>query len=132
MANQEVTFQLGGKSYAVRFTQNAIYRIERELGRSMMRIDWRDVPVQMMLWAGLEGARLKHRGEPGVRLIPFTIEEVGDLIDAMRGEEPPLFPFDLAMEAFRLAFPAAAKPGEAGEAAPDPPKEPAKHHRAKS
>ena len=96
MPNQERIFEAGGKTYTIRFTQNALYRLERELGRPLA-VALRAlgvVEVQAMLWAGLEGARLKTRSEPVCaddaesadrtrRERPFTIDEAGEIIDEL-------------------------------------------------
>ena len=65
MPNQEHTFEAGGKTYTIRFTQNALYRLEVELGRPLLAAlqSLGVVEVQAMMWAGLEGARLKGRAE---------------------------------------------------------------------
>ncbi|MGA9723305.1 MAG: hypothetical protein WBQ86_12685 [Candidatus Binatus sp.] len=85
MANQERTFEAGAETYEIRFTQNALYKLEEKLGTPLMLIGQLKVgPVilQTMLWAGLEGARLKHK--PPLRKA-FTIEEAGDIIDELGG-----------------------------------------------
>ncbi len=80
MANQERTIEADGRTYVIRFTQNAIYRLEKELGRPIAELNqsFGMATVQVMLWAGLEGARLKH--EPRNR--PFTVDDAGDIIEA--------------------------------------------------
>lgn len=114
MPNQGKTFEVGGKTYEIRFTQNALYRLEKELGRSILnrQMDWGVVQIQSMLWAGLEGARLKTKSRP----TPFGLDEVGDLMDAMI--EADLKPLDLVMEAWAAAHPekkeAAKENGDGG------------------
>jgi hypothetical protein len=83
MPNQERTFVVGERTYSVRFTQNALYKLQKQLNRPLHEITGfaSIVEIQTMLWAGLEGARLKHSD----RKEPFTIEEVGDLIDELGG-----------------------------------------------
>jgi hypothetical protein len=63
MPNQERTFEASGKTYTLRFTQNALYLLEKELGRPLLAAlqSLGVVEVQAMMWAGLEGARLKGR-----------------------------------------------------------------------
>lgn len=83
MPNQERRFAVGSREYAIRFTQNALYRLQKQLGRPLAEIrnSAGPVEIQTMLWAGLEGARLKSRD----RKEPFTLDEAGDLIDELGG-----------------------------------------------
>jgi hypothetical protein len=83
MANQGRSFEAGGETYAIRFTQNALYKLEKELGRPLntMVLGIGPVVLQTMMWAGLEGARMKN--EP--RRKPFTVEQAGDIIDELGG-----------------------------------------------
>jgi hypothetical protein len=83
MPNQERTFVVDERTYTVRFTQNALYRLQKQLNRPLQEITGLAsvVEIQTMLWAGLEGARLKHLD----RKEPFTIDEVGDIIDELGG-----------------------------------------------
>lgn len=119
MANQERTFEAGGKSYTIRFTQNALYKLEKQLGLSIMGLKMGPLVLQTMMWAGLEGARLKHPGRYKPGDIPpligiFTIEEAGDIIDEMGGlaKATPTI-----LEAWTAALAPGSKNGE-GDAAP--------------
>lgn len=82
MPNQERSFTADGKTYVLRFTQNAVYRIEKEIGHPLDLRTAGEIDFQTMMWGALEGARLKHNS----RRAPYTIEETGDIIDAMRAE----------------------------------------------
>ncbi len=101
MPNQGKTFTAGGNTYELRFTQNALYRLETKLGKSLLSpaMDWGVVHIQTMLWAGLEGARLKNKS----RDVAFTMDEVGDLMDVMAEENQ--VPLEIVMEAWILAHP---------------------------
>ncbi len=120
MSNQERTFEAGGRIYTLRFTQNALYRLERELGRSIFVAlsNLGLVELQAMMWAGLEGARLKRggwrpapvatapthdQGENTERARPYTLEEAGDIIDELGGIAAAV---PIVMDAWRLAMPA--------------------------
>lgn len=83
MPNQEVGFEVDGHGYAIRFTQNALYRATKMLGKSLTEAAATAgvVEVQTLLWAGLEGARLKHAD----RTEPYSLDEAGDLIDGLGG-----------------------------------------------
>jgi hypothetical protein len=76
------------KSYPVLYSANAIRRLEKETGHSSHRIGIMLLSgvggfalLQEVLWAGLEGGRLKNHTRPN----PFTVDEVGDLIDEAGG-----------------------------------------------
>jgi len=113
--NQERIFEAGGKTYTIRFTQNALYRLERELGRPLA-VALRAlgvVEVQAMLWAGLEGARLKSKREQVCvddaesadrtrRSRPFTIDEAGEIIDELGGAAAAA---PIIVDAWRAAMP---------------------------
>ncbi|MBE3604142.1 hypothetical protein IMX07_10955 [bacterium] len=102
MPNQEVQFEIAGRIHRLRFTANAEYRIEGILGRPIFRIAEHGLgarELQAMFWGALEGARLKHRD----RAEPWTLDEAGDLIDALR--EHGRNPLALTMEAWTLAHP---------------------------
>jgi hypothetical protein len=101
MPNQEITFRASGSLYSVRFTQNALYRLHKLLGRPLPEVARNPgaVEIQSLLWAGLEGARLKHKD----RKEPFTLDEVGDLIDQI-GATPAA---QVVLDALKLAIPSA-------------------------
>lgn len=87
-----VRFRLLGTEYKIAFTQNALYRFEEKIGVSLatwfsgaiadggMRFGMRE--TQLLLWAGLEGARLRMPASERVRTTTKTIDEVGELLDA--------------------------------------------------
>lgn len=107
MANQERSFEAGGKTYTIRFTQNALYRLMRETRAATGAFQGRVglVEIQMMLWAGLEGARLKSASRPE----PFTLDEAGDLIDEMGGIAAAA---EVVLDAFKRAVPATGPVGQ--------------------
>jgi hypothetical protein len=115
MPNQERTFIADGRTYAIRFTQNALYKLEEKLGRRIDAANFGVVDFQTMLWAGLEGARLKHKS----RTQPFTIEETGDIVDAMR--EGGLDPMAIIMDAWTAAMAPPAPAADAENGAPENP-----------
>jgi hypothetical protein len=96
----ERTIKVGDVTYVVRFGHNANYLLEEKLEdiqaarqerAKAPRSPLRGVAIlsllpetqanHLMLWAGLEGGRLKTKSRPE----PFTVEEVGDLIDEAGG-----------------------------------------------
>ncbi len=128
MPNQERTFEAGGRSYTIRFTQNALYRLEKELGRPLA-VALRSlgiVELQVMMWAGLEGARLKRRSEDahnghGADVTgsdrPYTIEEVGDIFDELGGASAAA---PIIMDAWRAAMPRRENIADADRSDKDP------------
>ena len=113
MPNQERTFEAGGKTYTIRFTQNALYRLEKELGGPLFTVlqSLGVVEVQAMMWAGLEGARLKGRAIYGSadeaadqarRARRFTIDEAGEIIDELGGAAAAA---PIIVDAWRAAMP---------------------------
>lgn len=99
--HQEKKFEAGGVTYAIRFTQNARFLLAEQLGGSLeplARLGVRE--MQLMMWAGLEGARLKHKSRPG----PYTVYEAGDIIDEMIAAD--LRPMDVLVEAWKASMPA--------------------------
>lgn len=121
------TVTLGGKVVQIQYSSNALRLLERQTGKTTQQIGLYLVSgrggfglLQEILWAGLEGARLKH----GLRPNPFTPEEVGDLIDDHEGgaaavwaEEGPVA--NAVLEAWLEAFPV-KKRAEEGEKNPPP------------
>ena len=88
MPTQGVEFEVAGKTYGLRFTSNALFKLEEKSGRSVPemlvafnegRCGVRD--IQLMFWAALEGHRLKSKP----RSSPYTVEEAGDIIDDAGG-----------------------------------------------
>jgi hypothetical protein len=115
--NQEMSFEAGGRSYTLRFTQNALYRLEKALGRQLGEAlaSLSFVELQAMMWAGLEGARLK-RGDPN----PYSCDDAGDIIDQLGGIAAAI---PIVMEAWRAAMPtpfAGTQPSGAGRRRPLP------------
>lgn len=83
--NADRTIEAGGKTYTIRFGQYAIFLIEQASGKGIETFE--AVPrfsvLYLMLYAGLECARQKYRSRPQ----PWTMPEVGELIDAAGGIE---------------------------------------------
>jgi len=80
----EAVIEVEGQPYVICFTSNAMFRLEQVLGQHIQVIAQRLLggdaglkELQTLLWAGLEGARLRQR-QPRA---PWTMDEVGDLID---------------------------------------------------
>jgi hypothetical protein len=116
MPNQELTFEANAKVYTVRFTQNALYRVQKALGQALREITAQAgvVEIQTLLWAGLEGARLK-RPE---RKEPFTLDEVGDIIDDLGGLNRAS---EIVAEALQLIVPGSQRQGAAEVASDETP-----------
>ena len=78
MANQETTFEVRGTAYTVRFTHNALYRLQKTLGRPLSEVASHAGPEEIacLLWAGLEGGRLKSMGWKTA----FTLAKVGQIV----------------------------------------------------
>jgi hypothetical protein len=79
---------IGKQTYEVRYTSNALRLLEKETGRQTQQIGLMLMAgrygfglLQEILWAGLEGARIKLSSRPA----PYTVNEVGDLIDEAGG-----------------------------------------------
>jgi hypothetical protein len=118
--------EIAGRPYPVMFTSNALFRLEKETGVATavlgtlllhQRAGLRE--LQQILWAGLEGARLKY----GTRPMPFSVDEVGDLIDEAGGA---LVVWDMdgaivkaVMDAFQDAFPKAKRPEDGSTVIPE-------------
>jgi hypothetical protein len=75
---------LAGREYPIAFTSNALVFLEEHTGMSVSQFAAalkRDAAgirgLQMLLWAGLEGGRLRDKH----RKARWTLEEIGDLID---------------------------------------------------
>jgi hypothetical protein len=122
MPNQERSFEAGGRTYTLRFTQNALYRLEKELARPLFVAlkSFGLVEVQAMLWAGLEGARLKRRSAPrgrDGRERPFTLDEAGEIIDQLGGAAAAM---PIIMDAWRAAMPPGIDRADADRGEGDP------------
>jgi hypothetical protein len=131
MPNQERIFEAGGRTYTLRFTQNALYRLEKELARPLFVAlkSFGLVEVQAMLWAGLEGARLKRRTAPrdsiergerrdrDGREHPFTLDEAGEIIDQLGGAAAAM---PIIMDAWRAAMPPGSDRADADRGEGDP------------
>jgi hypothetical protein len=86
MVQKEVKF--GEKTYPIVFSSNALFKLEEKTGLSTERIGLLMSAgragyqmMQIILWSSLEAARVKLRS----RREPFTVEEVGDLLDEAGG-----------------------------------------------
>jgi hypothetical protein len=90
--NPERTIEIGGRAYPLLFSTNAVYQLELKLrqdnmgtlGSFLQRVaagQAGPVELHLLLWACMEGGRRKT----GFRPIPFTLDEVGDLIDDAGG-----------------------------------------------
>lgn len=82
--------KVGKATLPILYSANALRRLERETGHPTQRIGILLLTgqggfdlLQCVLWAGLEGARLKL----GTRPNPYTVDEVGDMIDELGGPE---------------------------------------------
>jgi hypothetical protein len=133
-----------GKTYPIVFSSNALARLEEETGMATHHLGLLFLSgragyrfLRMLLWAGLEGARLRIKG---ARRNKWELDEVGDLIDAAGGDalvwgeeekkvevdgktvttkEPTHEIGKTVYGAWSSAFPA-ARPALPGTVAPDP------------
>lgn len=86
---KERRFKFARVTYSIRFTQNALMRLQAQVGEPLQDYLGRifnpngvrvsNVELQHLLWAGLEGSRLKDRARRGGRA--WDIFEVGDLME---------------------------------------------------
>lgn len=106
MPNRERTFKSGGRDRALRFTHDALYRLEQALERPLAALQSPPEPAELraLLWAGLEGARRKA-GSPAE---PATLEQAAAIIDELGVDATA----SLAFGALRAAFPKGAAAGE--------------------
>lgn len=90
--NPERTIELNGKSYPIVWSTNAAFQLglylrQNKLGKVsdfMVRMAVGDadvVEVQLLTWACMEGGRRRTRS----RVAPFTVDEVGDLLEQSGG-----------------------------------------------
>lgn len=90
--NPERSIEIGGRAYPLLFSQNAAFQLELYLKQNKMGTlaDFMSqllspqcgpMHFQIFMWACLEGARRKTNG----RFQPYTVDEVGDLIDTAGG-----------------------------------------------
>lgn len=109
MPNRERTFKSGGRDRALRFTHDALYRLEQKLGRPLAALQASLEPAELhvLLWAGLEGARRKA----GFPAEPATVEQAAAIIDELGADAV----VSLAVGAIRDAFPRGAAAGGPGE-----------------
>lgn len=120
MAAIKKDIQIGDNVYPVLFSANALRRLEEQTGMSIMQLGYilqqglgTFNQMHCIVWAGLEGGRIRAKTRPN----PFTMDEVGDLIDEAGGpgllwgptglEEK--IPNDI-IEAWRSAFPQQVRP----------------------
>lgn len=113
MPNQERTFKSGGRDRTLRFTHDALYRLEQALERPLAALlsPPESAELRLLLWAGLEGARRKA----GFPAEPATVEQAGAIIDELGADAV----VTLAFGALRAAFPkgaAASEPDQPGAA----------------
>lgn len=98
-----VEFEAGGKRRVLRYSMNALVRLEEATGRSVTELGEllgegaRMTDVRLMFWAALDGAP--------------TLDEAGDVMDEIGLDRAGR----LISEAFQAAFPAAD--GEQGNGA---------------
>ncbi len=99
-----VAFDALGKSWEVRFTTNAICRLEERAGKSLQEVlaetaegGRRTLAFRLLIWAGLGGV---------------TLEDAGDIMDAIGPAETDR----VIAQALRLAFPPTAGDAGNGEA----------------
>jgi hypothetical protein len=85
---EQKIIRIGRQEYPILYNANAIRRLELETGHSSARIGLMLLSgvggfamLHAVLWAGLEGGRLRNTTRPS----PYTMDEVGDLIDAAGG-----------------------------------------------
>lgn len=112
MATEQKVIHLGAVAYPITFSSNALYRLEKEtkytieqLGYILLSGRGGYMHLQQILWSGLEGARLKMMTRP----VPYTMDEVGDLID-LAGGAPVVWDEDGTgvkelLEAWHVTFP---------------------------
>lgn len=84
------TIEINGQAFRVRIGWNAVRRLEEVLGIPAPVLGQRMVDghaglreLGLVFWAGLETARVKDKSRP----MPWSIEEVGDLIDEVIGAD---------------------------------------------
>lgn len=123
MAAEAKQFVVGeGKSarvYHLLFSTNALFTLQRASGLTVQEMGLRlltgqagAMELQQMLWAGIEGYRLKH----SPRKPELSMMEVGDLIDDAGGfiefwdEKSPFMA--VVLEAWQSAFPKPRKDAE--------------------
>jgi len=80
--------RFGNTTHPVVFNSNALFKLEKETGLIMDRIGILMMTgqagfriMQYVLWCGLEAGRIRAK----TRHQPFTLEEVGDLMDLEGG-----------------------------------------------
>jgi len=100
MPNRERRFSAAGTEYTLRFTHEALCRLEKAVGRSIPEIDGNLSTFELatISRAGLEGARLKSR----FRAEPYSIEEAAGIINQLGG---PTSTVPILVDALRLALP---------------------------
>ena len=120
------TINVGDKAFSVRLGWNAVRRIEEVLHEPVQAIGLRMVLGQAGLrelgtvfWAGLETARIKDKSRPQ----PYTLEEVGDIIDEMDADVFFEQVYPQLIEAITEAFPTVKKAAadKKGSGTGDPP-----------
>jgi hypothetical protein len=117
MAKGPKQIELNGRAYEIQFGWNAIRRIEEYLGIPIQAVGARMTNNQagvrelgIVFWAALETARLKTRNRPQ----PWTVDEVGDLIDEIGSDVFFEVVYPQVLDAFIEAFPGSEKKEKAG------------------
>lgn len=99
--NADRIIQAGEQTHVIRFGQYAIFLLEQASGKSVAQFS--EMPpysaAYLMLYAGLECARQKHKTRPQ----PWTLDEVGELIVAAGGMATVQ---SVILDAWVAAFPA--------------------------
>jgi len=79
---------LAGQEFPIAYSSNAIFLLEEKTGMTLERFGFLLATgraglrlMQLFLWAGLEGGRLRAKTRRSI----FTVEEVGDLVDETEG-----------------------------------------------
>lgn len=128
MSMKARTITVEDKTYQILFSSNALFRLQKATGMTIQQLGVLLVmgnagfaELQSILWAGLEGARLRNK----TRRSEWTIDEVGDLIDeaggvlAVWGEDSPFL--KIILEAWEAAFPAPREEEQGDKKPSDPP-----------
>lgn len=87
---QEATAKSGDETYGFAFTTNALCILQEEMSpeafnafTSGASANIGMVEMRQVIWAALEGYRMKHKTRPDA----FTLTEAGDIMDGIGGIE---------------------------------------------
>jgi len=116
------TVLIGKKSFPIVFSSNAVFQLQLFLRQNKLSIhDFNfgepdSFQLQLLIWASLEGGRRKFNG----RHQAFTVDEVGDMLDAAPDEQRPEI-ISAVLDIVRAAAPTSdgddkSKNGQAGSA----------------